>query len=474
MPEYSASSPTAKSPSNAGGEGGALLRLPQNLDAERSVLGSMLLDNGIIPDIMELVGAEDFHQASHQVIFRRLVELYDAQKPVELTTLSDLLRRHNELDATGGYLYLANLEQFVVSTGVAAEHAGIVREKSLLRRLMVATETIRREASEERQSAPEIVEMAEKLIFDVSHEVNTGTFSDMEEMMEITLEEITSLYGRHGATHGLQTGFLDLDKLIGGFDNTALVILAARPSIGKTAFALNIVRNVAMNNIPVAVFSMEMGKEQLNMRLLCSEARLSAHKIKTGYFRENEFQMLKETAARMSHVPILIDDTAGLTLLQLRSRARRLKAQRPDLGLIVVDYLQLMQSPSSRRESNRQQEVAEMSRGLKILAKELRVPVVALSQLSRNIEQRGTKKEAARPMLSDLRESGSIEQDADIVMFIHRERTETMAEKDGQRIDKNAPIPSEIIVGKNRNGPTGTADMLFFPDITRFGNLQIG
>jgi replicative DNA helicase len=217
---------------------------------------------------------------------------------------------------------------------------------------------------------------------------------------------------------------------------------------------------------------MEMGAEQLNMRLLCSEARLSAHSIKEGYFSESQFQTLKETAARMTSLPILIDDTAGLTLVQLRSRARRLKAQRPDLGLIVVDYLQLMSAPAGRRESNRQQEVAEISRGLKILAKELRVPVLALSQLSRNIEQRGTKKEPAVPMLSDLRESGSIEQDADIVMFIHRERLEITGEKDGVPVDRRAPIPSKIIVAKNRNGPTGAAEMLFFPDYTRFGNLM--
>lgn len=464
-----AESSSFKSSSSSSSPGAGARAYPHNLEAERAVLGSMLLDRDVIPEVTRLLRAEDFYHAGHQVTYKRLSELYDQNKPVDLTMMADALRRSGELEAAGGYVYLANLEQAVLSTSAASEHAQLVREKATLRRLMVAADTIMRESSEERREVSEQIDIAEKLIFEVSQQTQTGKFLSLEALMHETIAEIAHIMETKAPVTGLPTHMRDLDKVLGGFEPTALAILAARPSIGKTALALNIVRNVAiMGGKPVAFFSLEMGAEQLNMRLLCSEARLPSHRVRKGMLKDPDWEKLRETASRLMDVPIFIDDTAGITLMQLRSRARRLKAQRPDLALIVVDYLQLMQSPPGRRDVNRQQEVAEISRGLKGLAKELRVPVLALSQLSRGIEQRSGKEKSARPMLSDLRESGSIEQDADVVMFVHRERVEAQKDENGNVSDRSLPIPTEIIVGKNRNGPIGSAEMLFIPDFTLF------
>ncbi|MCB2153488.1 replicative DNA helicase [bacterium] len=443
---------------------------PHNLDAERAVLGAVLLDNDVLGEISRFLKIEDFYQPGHQIIYTSMLELHNAGKPVELTMLADMLRREGKLDQVGNYVYLANLEQFVLSTSAAPEHARLVQEKSILRRLMSAADTILHESSEERREVLEQIEMAEKLIFEVSQETHSGRFQSVEKLMEDTIGEIMHLYETKQPKAGLPTYFKDLDKLIGGLEPSALAILAARPSIGKTALALNIVRNVAaVGNRPVAMFSLEMGAEQLNMRLLCSEARVPSHRVRKGQIKEREWETLRETASHMMDLPIYIDDTAAISIMQLRSRARRLKAQRPDLALIVVDYLQLMQGPERRgRDMNRQQEVSEISRGLKALAKELNVPVLALSQLSRNIESRSGKEKSARPMLSDLRESGAIEQDADIVMFVHRDRVEVQKDEDGRMPDKSLPIPTELIIGKNRNGPIGTVDVLFLADFTLF------
>lgn len=445
--------------------------LPHNQDAERAVLGAMLLDPEVIGEITRVLKADDFYQQGHQLIFQRMVDLHDENRPVDLTMLADLLRRHGELDSAGGYVYLANLEQYVLSTSAAPELAHTVQEKSTLRRLMSAADAILRESSEERRTVLEQIEQAERLILEVSQKTHSSRFLSLHELMSDSIQEIMHLYESKEPRSGLQTHMTGLDRLIGGIEKTALVILAARPSIGKTALALNIVRNVAiLENRAVGFFSLEMGAEQLNMRLLCTEARVPSHKVRRGLIKEQEWGKIRETASMLMDVPLYIDDTAGLTLMQLRSRARRLKAHRPDLSLLVVDYLQLMQSPAGRREVNRQQEVAEISRGLKQLAKEIQVPVLALSQLSRNIEQRSGKERSARPMLSDLRESGAIEQDADMVLFVHRERMETQKDEEGKTPDRSLPIPTELIVGKNRNGPIGTVEMLFFPDLTFFGD----
>jgi len=450
----------------------AELARPHNLDAERAVLGSLLLDNEVIPEVSRVLRPEDFYQSAHQAIYGAVLELHDQGKPVDLTLLTDSLRRTGKLEETGGYMYLAGLENHVLATSAAVEHAEMVAEKSTLRRLMAAAETILRECSGERREVLQQVEMAERLVFEVSQKTHAGRFLSVEALMQQAIDEIARLYVAHEPTVGLQTHIKDLDSLLGGFEKTALIILAARPSIGKTAFALNIVRNVSLQGgVPVGFFSLEMSAEQLNLRLLASEARLPGQRIRRGQIKEPEWERVRETASRLMDLPLYIDDTAGLTLMQLRSRARRLKKQRPDLGLLVVDYLQLMQSPPGRRDSNRQQEVAEISRGLKELAKELEVPILALSQLSRGIEQRGKRDGGSRPMLSDLRESGAIEQDADVVMFVHRERVEVQKDEEGRPVNRTQPIETEIIVGKNRNGPIGTAQLLFIPDFTLFVDM---
>ncbi|MBX3730400.1 MAG: replicative DNA helicase [Candidatus Sumerlaeia bacterium] len=446
--------------------------LPHDPDAERAVLGAMILDREVIPEVARLLKPEDFFEPRHQIIFRHAVELHESAKPVDLPLLCDALRRRNELDAVGGYVYVAQLVEFVAGTSAAPEHAQLVADKATLRRLIAAADTILREASAEATELPDQIETAERLIFEVGRSTQSGRFQSVGSLMGETISEIARLYETRKPVIGLSTHMHDLDALIGGLEPTALAILAARPSIGKTAFALTLVRNVAVHGgKPVGFFSLEMGADQLNMRLLCMEAKVPSHVIQRARFDDTHWERLRETASRLMEAPIYIDDSAALTIMQLRSRARRLKAQRPDLGLIVVDYLQLMRGPEgrgSRREVNRQQEVAEISMGLKALAKELRVPVLALSQLSRNIEQRSTKKEPARPQLSDLRESGAIEQDADLVMFIHRERKETDRDESGKPLNRSLPIPTEIIVGKNRNGPIGTVNMLFFAETTIF------
>jgi replicative DNA helicase len=388
-----------------------------------------------------------------------------------LTLLAEALIRLGKLEEVGGYLYLANLETFIISTTAAPQHAAMVHDKAISRRLMLAAEAIIREASEEARPVNEQVELAEKLVFEVSQERQGGEFRVLKDIMQETMAEVADLYHTREGRAGLQTHYPDLDRQLGGIEPSALLILAARPSIGKTAFALNLVRNIAaIGGKPVAFFSLEMSADQLNLRLLSSEARLIGQRIRSGRIREDEFEKLRETASHMQDWPIFIDDTAGISLMQVRSRARRLKRQRPDLALIIVDYMQLMTSPQGRRETSRQEQVAEMSRGLKQLAKELSTPVLALSQLSRSIEQRGGKERGARPMLSDLRESGSIEQDADVVMFVHRERVEQEKDENGQPLQRQLPIPTDIIVGKNRNGPIGDVPMLFLADYTLFVN----
>ncbi len=448
------------------------LPIPHNEDAERSVLGAMLLENDTIPEVTEHVDEEDFYVAAHQLIFRAIAYIYDEHQVVDLTMLTDILKKENQLDSVGGILYLANLEQNVLSTGAAPDLAKIVHEKATLRRLMLAAEAILSDCSQEVRDVDKQIDVAEKMIFEIGQETREQGYVHVSEIMGHAIEEIGKLNEHQGDITGIATHFRDLDRLLNGLHPSDLVILAARPSIGKTAFALNLMLNVARKEkLPTAIFSLEMGKEQLNMRLLSSYARISSHKVRRGLLKDSEFMKIRERASELETYPIYIDDTPGLSLMQLRSRARRMSS-REKIGLIVVDYLQLMSGGDKRgREQNRQQEVSEISRGLKALARELSVPVIALSQLSRSIESRGSKSEPARPQLSDLRESGAIEQDADVVMFVHRERVEIQKNEDGSPADKSLPIPTEIIVGKHRNGPIGTVELLFWPDFTEFTDL---
>lgn len=455
--------------------GQSALRRPHNEEEERAVLGAMLLDNDIIPDIVDHLRSEDFYAPAHRLVFQAIMEIYDRGEPVELLMLMDELRKKGKLEAAGGYVTLASLEQFVVSTGHAPELARHVREKATLRKLMDASETILRDCAAESRGAMDQVSAAEKLIFDISQQSDGGEFTSIDQIIPHTIEEIGNLRASSADISGLRTHFYDLDRLLNGLHKSDLLILAARPSIGKTTFALNLLLNISWEEkVPTAIFSLEMGRESLTMRLLCSHAQVNGQKVATGHLKESEFQLLRQRASELSECPIFIDDSPGLSLMQLRSRARRLKALHPDLGFIVVDYLQLMHASDTGSVKSRQEEVSEISRGLKAMARELNVPVMALSQLSRNIEQRSGKDKNARPMLSDLRESGAIEQDADIVMFVHRERLETRRDDEGKPVHDNLPIDTEIVVGKHRNGPIGTVELLFFADYTRFMNKSRG
>lgn len=457
----------------------ATVRPPHNLDAERGVLGAMILDLGIIPEVLQFVRGEDYYHAPHRVIHEAIVDIYDRGDPVDLTLLANDLRRAGKLEEVGGVAALAGLEQFTRDTGAAPELAQLVADKATLRRLMEAADTILRDSSEEKRDVRTQLDVAEKLIFEISQTQRSESFVPISSLMEEALEEIGRREAQQGDITGLPTGFIDLDRILNGLNKSDLIILAARPSIGKTAFAMNMMLNIALSGNPsghpiaVGIFSLEMGKEQLNMRLLCSHARIPSHRVQRGLINQREFAELRAKASELHDLPMFIDDSPGLNLLQVRSRARKLKSQNPNLGLIVVDYLQLMSgSERGGREQNRQQEVSDISRGLKALARELQIPVLALSQLSRNIEQRSGKEKSARPMLSDLRESGAIEQDADVVMFVHRERLEIQKDEDGIAPDRTLPIDTEIIVGKHRNGPIGTAEILFFPDFTLFSSKQ--
>jgi replicative DNA helicase len=447
---------------------------PRNIEAEQNVLGAMLLDNECIIDVMQTVRPEEFYNPAHQEIYHAITTLYDQHQTVDLTMLVDELRRRSKLDEVGGVMTLANLEQNVLSTGAAPELAKIVSDKSKLRKLMSAAEQILADCSGEVREVEKQIDTAEHRVYQISQETQNASFTPVADIMPGTLEHIGQLYANEKGNDGVPTGFIDLDKYLNGcMHKGELLILAARPSIGKTAFALNIALNVALRGTPVGVFSLEMGKEQLNMRLLCSHAQISGYKVSQGIIKEQEFRKLKEKGSELQQLPLFIDDTPGLTLMALRSQARRLASSQKNLGLIIIDYLQLMSgADNGKRDVNRQQEVSDISRGLKGLARDLQVPVLALSQLSRNIEQRSGKDKAAKPMLSDLRESGAIEQDADVVMFVHRERVEVQKKEDGSTMDMNQPIETEIIVGKHRNGPIGTAHILFWPDFTQFTNLR--
>lgn len=446
---------------------------PHNLDAERAVLGSILLDPSVEGDVAQVLRAEDFHHEAHRKIYEAIRRLSDQGREIDLTILADALHASGEIDSVGGDVYLAGLEASVVATSAAPEYARIVRDKATLRTLMSVAVRIANQAAEEKDDATTLVERAERMVFEVGEDRQVGDLRSMARLLEETLQEISNAAARTSGT-GLKTNYPDLDDILGGIDDTALLILAARPSVGKTAFALSLLVQVvtmASPMKPVAFFSLEMGAEQLNKRLLAMASKLPAENIRDGRLNKEQMAKLMESASTMMEWPVFIDDTAGLTLTQLRSRARRLKSQQPDLALIIVDYMQLMDTRDSAGGKNRsrQEEVAEISRGMKLLAKELRTPILALSQLSRNIEQRSGRTKGARPMLSDLRESGSIEQDADVVMFVHREKPKDDRPESEREQAKDLAVWTEVIVGKNRNGRIGDAPFWFLPRSASFG-----
>jgi replicative DNA helicase len=433
---------------------------PQNLEAEQSVLGAILLDNEAINQALEVLAAEDFYRESHRQIFRAMGDLTDRNQPVDAITLTDALRGKNALDAVGGAAYIAELAALVPTAANVAHYARIVREKAVLRSLgSIATE-IASGAYDQPSNVDDFLDTAEHRIFEISERRIRPAFHMMPELTRESLKLIERLYERKELVTGVPTGFLDLDRITAGLQPADLIIIAARPSMGKTALALNIAAHAAMEADPrvgIAFFSLEMSKEQLVLRMLCSEARVDSARARAGYLGERDFPKLAQAAARLSESNIYIDDSSDITAIQLKAKCRRLKRERSsNLGLIVIDYLQLMRS--ARPGESREKEIAEISRSLKALAKELNVPVVALSQLNRQVETRPDR----RPLLADLRESGALEQDADVIAFIYRD--------DMYHRDSKEPGVAEVIVAKQRNGPTDTAKLTYLSQFTRFEN----
>jgi replicative DNA helicase len=434
--------------------------LPHNLEAERSILGAILLDDKAVLAIFETLKPQDFYLDSHRRVFDHMLRLMNSSRPIDLVTLKDELQRANELESVGGAAYLASLTDGLPRALNIEFYAAIVKEKSTLRRLIqLSNETMARSYQDE-EAAEEILQDVEKTIFDiVSQRFHSGFFS-VTPIVSDVFKQIEELSNKKTPVTGLETGFVDLDRMTAGLHPSDLIIVAARPGLGKTSLCLNIAEHVAIRkHKSVGIFSLEMSKEQLVKRLLCSEARIDAHRINTGYLNREDWQRLSRASGDLSETKIFIDDTASVKVPELRSKARRLSLEH-GLDLIIVDYLQLM-SGSTQRYENRTQEISQISRGLKGIAKELAVPLIAVSQLSRAIESRTG--EHRRPQLSDLRESGSIEQDADLVLFIYREDMVNPTE------DNNGL--AELILSKQRNGPTGTVQLAFSKQFTKFDNL---
>lgn len=430
---------------------------PHSMDAEQSVLGALLIDPDAINRVAKFLRPEDFYLESHRSIYEAILEMDEAGQPVDLVTVADYLRRRDLLDKVGGPSYLASLAAMVPTTVNVEYYGRIVEEKALLRNLIGIAGRIAGLGYEGEEAEKLLVE-AEQMLLELGMRRASSSFHSIRDILLETFKYIEHLYHHKGEVTGVPTGFIDLDRLCSGMQPGDLIIAAGRPSMGKTSFGLCIASHVAVRlGKPVAIFSLEMSKEQLVQRILCAEAMVDQHRLRTGMLSEEDWARLTMKARELSRAPLFIDDSAVLNVRQLRARAKRLQAER-GLDLILVDYLQLMQG--SRRAENRQQEIAEISRSLKGLAKELNVPVLALAQLSRSVEQRQDK----RPIMSDLRESGSLEQDADLVMFIYRDEY--------YRPDTEKKGIAELIVAKQRNGPVGTIELAYLKEYTRFMNLS--
>ncbi len=432
---------------------------PQNIEAEQAVLGAMLIEKEAIARVTELLKGGDFYREAHRLIFEAMLDLYNRNEAVDMITVIELLKREDNLEKVGGIAYVTSLANSVPTAANVHYHAKIVEEKALLRQLIQTSTKIAALGYEGSEEVSQIVDQAEKMILEVSNRRIGGDFTPIKSIVLDAFGKIEQLYESRGGITGLATGFKDLDRLTSGLQKSDLILVAARPSMGKTAFTLNIASNVAIREKKaVAFFSLEMSKEQLVQRMLCAEASIDSQKLRIGELEDDDWTKLINAADRLSGAPIFIDDTAGISVLEMRSKARRLKVEH-DLSLIIIDYLQLMQGSGGKGGENRQQEISEISRSLKGLARELGVPVVALSQLSRSVESRQVKK----PMLSDLRESGSLEQDADIVAFLYRE--------DYYNPDTENKNITEIIVAKHRNGPVDSVQLFFHKQFTRFADL---
>jgi replicative DNA helicase len=431
---------------------------PQNLEAEESVLGAMMLSPGAIGAVSEVLDAGDFYRESHAKIYRAALALYARGEPVDAITLVDELEERGELEDAGGRVRIHELAALVPASANAGHYARIVREMATLRGLIRAGGEISTLGWDRPGEATDLVDRAEQIVFDLSQSRVTSEFSHIEELLKDSFERITALYEAGAEVTGTPSGFRDLDRLTSGFQPGNLIIVAARPSMGKSGLGLCMAANLALRGErPVAVFTLEMSKSEVTQRLMCSEAKVESQRLRTGKLGADDWPRLTAACDRLAKAPIYVDDTGSITMMEIRSKARRLKSREPELGLIVVDYLQLMTSGST--VENRVQEVSQISRSLKILARDLEVPIVAMSQLSRAVEQRHDK----RPILSDLRESGSIEQDADLVMFIYRDEYYN-EESDQQGI-------AEVHLAKHRNGPTDTVKLSFLKRYAKFADL---
>lgn len=432
---------------------------PHNLEAEQAVLGSMMIDKEAIYAAMENLVPEDFYKEAHQIIYSTLQMLEAKAEPIDMIVLTEELRRQNNLDRIGGIGYIATLANTVPTAANIRHYADIVEEKAVLRKLIRFTTQIASRCYEDQEETMELLDNAEKMILEIASNRNSDGLVSIKTVLSNTLEKIEHMSNNRGNITGVPSYFADLDRMTSGWQPSDLIILAARPAMGKTTFGLNIAYNAATKGkMPVAVFSLEMSREQLVQRLISAEAMIDQHKLRTGRLQDEEWLRLTKAAQPLSTAQMYIDDTPAISVLELRAKARRLKAEK-GLALIVIDYLQLMQV-NSRKNENRQQEISEISRSLKALARELDVPVLALSQLSRAVEQSHEK----RPQLSHLRESGALEQDSDLVMFIYRE--------DYYNPESEKPGIAEIILAKHRNGPTGSVELGFIKEFTKFVNLD--
>jgi replicative DNA helicase len=428
---------------------------PQNVEAEQSILGAILIDNEALPKALEVIDLDDFYKQSHRKIFQAMIELFEKSEPIDLITLTDNMKRRDDLDAVGGVSYLSSLVNMVPTAANIKYHSKIVREKGLLRNLLRSATEIASRVYEDNLEAEELVDYAEKSIFDIADKRIKASFVTLKEVIKGSFEMIEHLYDKKETVTGVPSGFKDLDNLTTGFQKGDLIVIGGRPSMGKTAFALNVAQHVGLESRePVAIFSLEMAKEQLAFRMLCSEAMVNSSSIRKGFIQKEDWHKLTAAASRLTGAPIFIDDSSGITVLELRAKARRLKMEH-GLSLVIVDYLQLMRSRGSFER--REQEISDISRSLKALAKELSVPVIAVSQLNRSVEQR----RPPTPILADLRESGAIEQDADVIIFLYRAE---VYNKDNSANKGEA----EVIIAKQRNGPTGIIRLAFNSSCTRF------
>ncbi|WP_461613545.1 replicative DNA helicase [Clostridium sp. Marseille-QA1073] len=435
-----------------------LRSMPHNLEAEQSVLGSMLIDKAAIAEAAETLESEDFYRDSHKIIFKSIKELYQKDIPVDMITLIEHLRSTEKLDEAGGISYITEISGSVPSTANLTSYIQIVEDKAILRRLIRSATEIIETSYNKQDDVDAVVDLAEKNVFNISEKKNTSDFEPMSTVLERGFEEIERIYNNKGETTGVPSGFKDLDEKTSGFQSGDMVLIAARPSMGKTTFALNLAQHAALRaGKSVAIFSLEMSKEQLAYKLLCAEANVDMLKLRTGDLDERDWENIARASGPLADAKIFIDDTAGVSIMEMRSKCRRLKMEH-GIDMILIDYLQLM---SGSGGESRQQEVSEISRSIKAIAKEMKCPVIALSQLSRAPEQRADH----RPMLSDLRESGSIEQDADLVMFLYRDE---YYNKESE--DKNV---AECIIAKQRNGPVGTVKLAWLGQYSKFGSLDI-